>query len=316
MLVYILLKIMRVFSSYCGEDEYQKSRQTDTLPYIYAELKTTTPIENFKDKINRVYEEYFPQKDLTFQDSTYFGTDEFLKKRSFEAYIHENTYKIYFDHRYFSGLFFLLLGKHLFNVTPLNVMKEIYIPFVSEFFIVKFLFFMYFFSTKNNDIKFIDNKEDMRRENVVFTIEASNVKRKYAVLFKVLSHIRNTLKLRRPLKVLIPVAFEASEGRYNNVGAIFCYFDGSMDSMIKQIEANKYQANASNLIQRFVNSGKKARNSVDVVLSCGCLSEEVPQLESLYVTYENIADYPVYCLLVTFGNQVRGTITWMCKTID
>ena len=53
-------------------------------------------------------------------------------------------------------------------------------------------------------------------------------RKKYKVLYHILSHIRRKLSLKRPLKVLIPVAFEATEERYNNVGAIFCYFDGDM----------------------------------------------------------------------------------------
>ena len=317
MIVWLLLKF---FKNFCGEDEYQKSREIDKLPYINAKITIKNKIDNINDKIRATYEEYFSKKDekaIKYETSVHISdSNEYLMKKSFEVYVNETNYLLYLDHRYFSGLFFMILGKNLFNIKPLNVMKEIYIPFVSEYYIIKFLIFMYWFSKNTGEnLEMVNHKDDIRRETFNFNVITLNydnkVKRKYRVLYHILSHIRSKLSLNRPLKILIPVAFEATEERYNNVGAIFCHFDGNLDNLINEIENNKYQAHVSNIIQRFSNSGKKARNLVDVVLSCGCFEGGSDIIEDNYVTYENIADYPVYCLAVTYDNEVKSTITWM-----
>lgn len=327
MIIWILLKL---FKNFCGEDEYQKSRTTDTLPYIFSQIKfkenvkgnvkEIRNIEEIRKSVKNTYSEYFSKKDekaIKYEDSVKISESSSIEKeRSFELYLNQEGHSYYLDHRYFSGLFFMLLAKHLYKMRPLNVMKEIYIPFLSEFYVIKFIIYMFYFSKSTDEnLEFVEDKSEIRRETFNFDIEnlEYQCKKKYKVLYHILSHIRSKVSLKRPLKVLIPVAFEATEERYNNVGAIFCYFDGNIESLIEQIENNKYHANASNLLQRFMNSGKKARNLVDVVLSCGCLECDETIIDEHIVTYENIADYPIYCLTVTYNNEVKSTITWMCK---
>lgn len=317
MLVWILLQL---YKNFCGEDEYQKSRMTEKLPYIYGKLTVAKQIENVNERVRNTYDEYFSKKDekaIKYDTSVHISdSKDHLMEKSFEMYINDNEHVFYLDHRYFSGLFFLLLGKNLYDIKPLNVMKEIYIPFLTEFYIIKFFIYMYFFSQPSKEnLEMIEDKNDIRRESLNFNIRDLdyNAKKKYKVLYHILSHIRRKLSLKRPLKVLIPVAFEATEERYNNVGAIFCYFDGDMKKFIQEVETNKYQANASNILQRFTNSGKKTRNLVDVVLSCGCFEGGSDIVKEHFVTYENIADYPIYCLTVTYDDEVKSTITWMNK---
>jgi len=310
----------KIYQNFCGEDEYQKSRQTDIKPYIHCVMKSKTKLCNIEDKIKNTYEEYFSKKDekaITYESSVHISNDKnILNEKSFEVYCDGNEYTFRMDHRYFSGLFFMILGKNFFDINPVNVMKEFYIPFVTEFFVLRFLFFMYWFKQEcEENLDFVDNKNEIRRESLCFNTDDIKYgkKRKYNVIFHLLSHIKSKLHLKRPLKILIPIAFEATLARYNNVGAIFFYFDGNYENMVNQIEANKYHANATNILQRFVNSGKKARNIVDVVLSCGCFDGGHDKIIDNYVTYDNIADYPIYCLSVTFGNEVKSTITWMNK---
>ena len=60
MIVWLLLKF---FKNFCGEDEYQKSREIDKLPYINAKITIKNKIDNINDKIRATYEEYFSKKD-------------------------------------------------------------------------------------------------------------------------------------------------------------------------------------------------------------------------------------------------------------
>lgn len=321
MLIWILLYI---FKNFCGEDEYQKSRMTNTPPYIYGEI-VYKYCNDLSQSIRNTYNEYFTVKPITFENSVHISnSSNHLKKLSLEIYTSvenekssENTIKkhiLYLDHRYFSGLFFMLLGKNLYNLKPLNIMKEIYIPFVTEWYIIKFLFYMLFY-INDDKLEFVEKKEDIRRERFFFDVDEINMngKRKYKVFYHILSYIYSKININRKMKVLIPVAFEASKERYNNVGCIFIYFDGNFNNMVEQLENNKYHAIATNTLQRFMNSGKKARSFVDVVLSCGCFEGGSDNIQDFYITYENIADYPIYCLSTTFDSKVKSTITWMNK---
>ena len=324
MIVWILLY---VYKNYCGEDEYQKSRRFETLPYIYAKISYNSISNHLHDIVKSTFKEYFDssdQKAITYDESTHIcendndNDNNHLKEKSFEAYHNTCNKEItfYLDHRYFSGLFFMILAKQLFNIKPLNVMKETYTPFVTEYYIVKFLIYMYFFQKNNDSIEMIQSKNEMKRENYHFSIkeiEFLKGSRKYRVIYKILNHVYLKLNIKRKLRVMISIAFESSKERYNNVGAIFCFFDGNFDNMVKEIERNKYQAIASNILQRFSNNGKKARNLVDVVLSCGCFEGGSKNINDFYVTYENIADYPVYCISTTYDDDVKCTITWMNK---
>lgn len=286
-----------------------------TLPYIYSEI-SYKKCNDIAESIKRTYDEYFENKPITFEDSVHISdSKEHVKKHSVEVYRGENKDIYYFDHRYFSGLFFMLIGKHLFNLKPVNIMKEIYIPFLTEWYIIKFCIYMLFFSYENNDLQMVKDRSEIQRERFYFDLNDIKIKgkRKYKVIYNILSYIHTKSKLKRKLKVLIPVAFEASKNRYNNVGGIFIYFDGDFNNMVQEIESKKYHALATNIIQRFTNSGKTARKIVDVVLSCGCFEGGSDIIDDFYVTFENIADYPIYCLSTTFDSKVKATITWMCK---
>ncbi len=225
MIIWILLNL---FKNFCGEDEYQKSRTTNTLPYIISQIKfkenkedvirNIRNIEECKNSVKNTYDEYFSKKDekaIKYEESVIVSNSNVHEKeRSFELYIDSDTHSYYLDHRYFSGLFFMLLAKHLYKMRPLNVMKEIYIPFLSEFYIIKFIIYMFHFSKSTDEnLEFVEDKSEIRREKFNFDIEnlEYQCKKKYKVLYHILSHIRSKVSLKRPLKVLIPVAFEATE---------------------------------------------------------------------------------------------------------
>lgn len=317
MLIWLMLWI---YKNYCGEDEYQKSRQINSLPYIYSTITYNTVTDDLHSAVRKTYSEYFDSSDnkaITYDESTHIAVDgNHLKEKSFELYHDKDNRKLtfYLDHRYFSGLFFMILGKNLFNVKPLNVMEEIYVPFLTEYHVLRFMYFMYFFASEEVTTKMITSVSDMRREKLNFNIRNTkypNEKRKYRVIYNILNHVYTKLGTGKTLKVLIPVAFEASRERYNNVGAIFCHFDGNFRNMVTEIENNKYHAIASNILQRFSNKGKSARKLVDVVLSCGCFEGGEDYIDEFHVTYENIADYPIYCIATTYDDEVKTTITWM-----
>jgi len=116
------------------------------------------------------------------------------------------------------------------------------------------------------------------------------------------------------MRVLIPVAFKTTATRYNNVGCVIIDFEKqSITKFVNQIEKLEYQAHATHLLQRFLNYGKQTRSSVDIVLSLGYFYFDNDIVDNFYITYENIADYPIYCISITFNNKVYSTITYMNK---
>jgi hypothetical protein len=216
----------------------------------------------------------------------------------------------------------MVLGEKIFEQKSKNILFETYIPFLSEWYIFRFIWYYLSLPTLRT-LPFVEKKEDMRRESFHFDIteiksnyiSCEKISSKFYVIYHLLTHIYDEIGVNRPIRVLIPIAFKTNERSYNNVGCIMMDFtkEQPIESFVKEIRKLEYQAHATNILQQMMNSGKKARNSVDVVLSLGFFEYETDIVENMYVTYENIADYPVYCISITYKNKVFSTITYMNK---
>lgn len=326
MILYIVSFLLNWFNKYCGEDEYQKSRFLDKPPYIYSVIRLKKNIENIYDKITQSLHQYFTNRYPDNTDILVYKEVETVtatETHILEIYKKENTLILYLDHRYFSGYYFLILGENLFDNKSKEIMNETYIPFVSEYYILKFIYYYYYVLPKLPMLSLIKNKEDMRRENFILDIDEikqsyhhvdtdTKISKKFYIVHHLLHYIYDKMGFTRPMRVLIPLAFKTTAKKYNNVGCIIFDFNKeNIKTMVKIINQVSYQAHATNLLQGLNNYGKKARSSVDLVLSMGYFEYEDEYVENFYATYENIADYPIYCISITFNNTVHTTITYM-----
>jgi len=324
MLYLIILFLLNFFKHYCGEDEYQKNRFIEKPPYIYSKIYLKQDINNIYDKINETLNEYFinrwPKIDNIL---VYKEVDEFIPSEThiLEIYKQKNVLHFYCDHRYFSGYFFLILGEKLFNNKSKHIIYETYIPFLSEFYIIKFIYY-YYCLPKITKLPFVKHKKEMRREHVNFNIpdikslynssENIPISRKYYSAYHLLTTIYDKVKFNRPMRVLIPLAFKTTSQKYNTVGCIIVDFNKEhIQTFVYKVNQLAYQAHATNLLQSLLNYGKKTRSSVDIVLSMGFLQDDNDLIDNFFITYDNIADYPIYCMSITFNNKVFSTVTYM-----
>jgi hypothetical protein len=321
----MILFLINYFYKFCGEDEYQKNRFIKEPPYIYCEIFLKKSIDNIYEKINTSLQNYFMNRWPTINNIfSYKEVNNLIpdKKNILEIYKKENKLFCYFDHRYFSGYYFILFAENLFNIKAKDLKDELYIPFLSEYYILKFIYY-YLSLPKIQKLPLVENKDSIRRENFNFDINEikylynnsiTKISKKYYVVYHILTYIYNKLNFTRAMRVLIPVAFKTTYTRYNNVGCVIIDFEKqSITKFINQIEKLEYQAHATHLLQQFLNYGKQTRSSVDIVLSLGYFYFDNDIVDNFYITYENIADYPIYCISITFNNKVYSTITYMNK---
>ena len=228
------------------------------------------------------------------------------------------------DHRYFGGLFFLKLGAQFTDTHPVTIYKEYYFPFISELLIGKFAI-DYYTKRKKSQITFNPETAIINRNYFNFeTVKKEGIRTQTLVMLKILETLSLGLDSKiEYLNLLIPVAFESTKKNYNNVGGIFIQYDigESPESFEKKLMNVKYQAVATNNLQRIMNGGKKARQSIDVVFTCGCLVSNDKDNESNLVnktitSYLSVAHYPIYILAMTINNKCHVTITSMTSDLN
>jgi hypothetical protein len=339
-------------SNYSGEDEYQNSRSKEGIkPYVFCTtyFDNENKYENIKYKLDCIIKKSIIEnykyndnmkKYIIGRYKIENETGEQLTMNNEQLW--ENMYtnelpelkmilnddkkriSIAVDHRYFGGLYFLKLFGDIINCKPIKVYKESYIPFVSEFTILKML---YFWITKkpNEPLKM---KNDINR--LVFSYNYNNdineqkVRRQTIIFYNILKSVFNGIKRNDKdfLRVMITVGYESTRKTYNNVGALFIdfYRDTTPEKLEIMLFNNKYQAHATNLLQKYINNGKYVRNDIDIVLTSGLLysesNENMSYINSIYTTYLSIAHYPIYIVSFTIGETAYVTITNMSSDVN
>jgi hypothetical protein len=226
------------------------------------------------------------------------------------------------DHRYFGGLFFLKMAAILGGGEPVSIHRDSYRPVVTELLMARFAF--YWLTCRPASLRVVESRRDIKR--VAFTLDYSEIssrnresRKQTVVMLEILSPVINSTG-KESLNVLIPVAFECDDGNYNNVGAIVLDYekDDTYTSLESKLKRNKYQAEATHGLQRILNKGKEARNSMDVVLSTGCVtSDHDSSVKKSYTSYLNVAHYPIYILsMSTIGKVCHAHVTVTIMTED
>ena len=340
-ILFVALLIVMIVSrnnNYSGEDIYQNNRliKNKINIHIYTTFYTNeSNFLNLKNNIEEVINEHFKnnieKRDYIIKNYKIEEESEeennisnheilWLKIKDLNPpilYIKYNTNRkritILKDHRYFGGLFFLKLGGKITNTKPVTIYKEQYTPFLSELLILKFGIFWLTNKPKNslkisNNIKRISFSYNYLEDSKKFPKV-----RKHTILCNTLLKIFD-----KNISVLLPVAFESTSKNYNNVGCIFVEYnkDDTPEILENKISSNKYQAIATNNLQKIISKGKKVRNSIDLVLTMGYLVGEYNNIKYSATSYLSIADYPIYIVSMTIENINYTTITLMTEDID
>ena len=234
------------------------------------------------------------------------------------------------DHRYFGGLFFLKMGGEITDSHPVTIYNEQYTPIISELLMLRFSAF--WFTRSNNSKILMSPSKTIKRVN--FMLHFNNirtdekVRKQTIVMLEILKLVSNSLdkNLRKDgkLNLLIPVAFESTTKNYNNVGGIFVEYNNkdTYKSYENKLINNKYHAVATNNLQKIMSKGKSARNSIDVVFTCGCLvsndknNNKSDIIKSSTTSYLSVAHYPIYIVAMTMDGKCFVTMTIMTDNIS
>lgn len=323
--------------NYSGEDDYQSSRLNDGIrQHIFTTLKFKQNTPDIKYILENTLKKQFHNSPMLLDKflTTMLIRKEFKEEMELDeeelwktikednplvAIYSNKRITLLLDHRYFGGLFFVKLGCELFNAKPVCIYHETYIPFITEWYIIKLIFY-WLTRIRFTPLKLVKDNE-IKRSNQIFKIEPiDGLRRQTILIHKIVDNIYSKIhnKVGRPIRILIPVAFESTRKTFNNVGGIFIDYDGEdIYTFEKMLMNRKYQAHATNIIQKFINSGKNARQEVDIVLSAGCLVDsDIKELETNFTSYLSVAHYPIYVLSVTFNDTAMISITSMTDLYD
>jgi hypothetical protein len=137
----------------------------------------------------------------------------------------------------------------------------------------------------------------------------------YHALQKIINSVNNGNQL---LKVYLTFAFEHDTRIHNNVGIIFIdfYKTCTLKQLEHQIQSQKYQVIATNNLMTLINSGKKARNSVDVVLTMSFVTHVHVPIPICSGSFAHVADYPIYLLIGSIGDICHVSTTVMTDDIN
>lgn len=337
-------------NNYSAEDEYQKSRYDEGVKqHVYC--TTYFDKDNYKNILNKLNKVIVKSIDENFKYNNDDIRNKILNNYKIETenkeqiimnneelwndisknnssefsalYNNEkNRLSIAVDHRYFGGLYFLKLFGNVINCVPITIYKEKYVPIISELSIIKFF---YFWITKKNN-KRLEMKNEIDRIAFSFNYNKidEKVRRQTVIFYNLLKNIYNGIERKDKdfLRVLITVGYETDRKTLNNVGGVFIdfYRDMKIEELEKILMKNKYQAHATNLLQKYINKGKYVRNDIDIILTSGYLfsetDEDMSYIQSSYTTYLSVAHYPIYIVSFTIGNKAYITITNMSKDVD
>jgi hypothetical protein len=337
-------------NNYSAEDEYQKSifeegakqhiysttyvnnkNNYDNTLYRLNRVVIKSITNNFRyntkicDKILQNYKIEKENKEQIMMNNEELWTDISKNNPSEFNVIFNNEKKrltFVIDHQYFGGLYFLKLFGNIINCVPITIYKEKYVPIMSELSIIKFF---YFWITKKNN-KRLEMKNEIDRIGFIFNYNKidEKVRRQTLIFYNLLKNIYNGIERKDKdfLRVLITVGYETDRKTLNNVGGVFIdfYRDMKIEELEKILMKNKYQAHATNLLQKYINKGKYVRNDIDIVLTSGYLlsetNEDMSYIQSSYTTYLSVAHYPIYIVSFTIGDKAYVTITNMSKDVD
>jgi hypothetical protein len=355
-LLIILLMVSYRNSNFSGEDEYQKNRHENDnakMPIYttiyFNDIDFRFFMNDFKGKMNNLIKSHFKNNHKTRQEilDTYEIKEEDEDEKSMDnldklwnrfhvknppiLLVKYNSDKkrvtIIKDHRYFGGLFFLKMGGEITDSKPVTIYNEQYTPILSELLMLRFGLFWY---TKNNKSKITMNPKN-KIERVNFSLNFNSVKTDFKVrkqtivMVEILKLVSNSLTINeKNLNVLTPIAFESTTKNYNNVGGIFTKYENkdTYKTYENKLKDNKYQAIATNNLQKIMSKGKDARNSIDVVFTCGCLvpndknNNKSSIIKSSMTSYLSVAHYPIYIVAMTMGDKCFVTITIMTENIS
>jgi len=342
----LLYRIYRKFTTqFIGEDGYQKKREKESGgAYIYGFVGYTK--NNYKKNFNKFkenvykrlkkYVEDYPHMIPLYKydiDKYYNQPYKFLNKKDVVntvkpkllSIIEVKGYNIVIilNHVYLGASFFTQVCEILVDgvfpgLVPLNLP-----PYIREFnvfkFLIKDLLFGDFKSFRR--LKMITNTEDMRRIAYNFDIdtvknlpEYKHIKTKSVIIHYVLQDILKHLP-KKKLNFYITFGFKHDPKIYNNVGVIFGELtkETTAKELENQIVSKTYQIIATNTLMQILpsKSGKNARNNVDVVFTMMYVKNSKVILKNCELTYEMIADYPIYVFGLSFGSKCNITQTIM-----
>ena len=316
-----------------GEDEYQKQIQKkNNKSRIIAWTVYNVTNDTWKEFITKFKVETLKliREELKIMDEI--SNDEILvsvKKKIIKSYnITTNnaiciwinnetkTIRATFDHAFCGGYFFIKYSEIVFQGNrPKLPSIPVYTPFIVE---TEMLKLVYNKSYKEiyKKYKLVNNPEDITR--ITYKLnkknKPNNASTKTWILWSLIISIMNTDKNRKGLDIMIPIAFNKLANIYNNIGVIFIKYNrgDSLESLTNQINNNKCQALATNYYLRLSknkgNQGCKIRNNVDIVFTSS-YNTNCSIDTTCITTYNNIADYAIYCFSSTMNNNITITVT-------
>ena len=317
-----------------GEDKYHKdinlrkksSRIISWTSYklsdsdwdIHIKNFTTKVIKLVKDNINSMQE--VNEKNIVYKK----------KKNEVKSYKIENdkpiciwinkkikTIRTVFDHEYCGGYFFIQYAALLSNGEPAALPTvPIKIPFMVETELLKLLYKKPY-EPKYEKYKLVSECDKINR--LTFSLNTDDkitgISTRVWILWKIVTYIMKVDKNREGLDIMMPIAFNKLEHIYNNIGVIFIKYKrgDTIETLSKEVEEKRGMLLASNYYLRTshigASQGKKLRNNVDIVFTSAYVKNSNVSYIKHVTTYNQIADYAIYCFTATVNKNISVTLT-------
>lgn len=229
-----------------------------------------------------------------------------------------NKILLIMNHYYLGGFFFLELSRILFKGERIIPYKNNYMPLLTELMALKFLMFDFLPITLNNTLPIIDNKKNIKRVGLKIDVDILQkqykCKAKPCIIYTVAQILFKYLDINRPLKILIPIAFENTPERYNNVGAIILNInkEDSPDIILNKLINKRYHTMVTNYLQSLSTKSSQARTCIDAIFTIGFVknvSITNPKKITTSVSFSNIPMYGIYCVSLSLTNIANISLT-------
>lgn len=317
-----------------GEDSYQhninekkdRSRIISWTSYNISNSDWKQHIKKIKtDIITLIRDEIDVMKDISSEEIISYVDNKSIKSYTIDnnnaicVWINNKTKTIRtaYDHEFCGGYFFVKYGALLARGDPPKLPTvPIYTPFIVEKEMLKLLY-QNPHKARYQKYKLVNKLEDITR--ITYRLDKKNkpdnCSTKMWILWNLITGIMDTDKTREGLDIMIPIAFNKLPNIYNNIGVIFIKYKrgDTIDMLDKQIEQKKYGALAVNYYLRLCYHGSKrgerVRNSVDIVYTSSYISNSIMKCTNHITTYNQIADYAIYCFSATIKDNIRVTVT-------
>ena len=233
------------------------------------------------------------------------------------------------DHIYIGGYFFQEMATYVFSGEKIKPYKLNYTIGLTELNLIRFLIFdaLPMYIRTNNDLPLLDNDDQIIRYSS--QMDTKKLKEIYGdknvkacIIHKLSLMLISYMSLKRNLNVMIPVAFQNNNYSFNNVGVIFLSinFTDTIDDIIKKIKNNLYQTSATNHLMQIANKGKKARDTIDAVMSIGYIKNPSlfckNELSGLEVYFPTMSQYAIYIAAFTYDDISNITLSVMTKKFN